>query len=89
MPFIVNAAIAFLGGAAYESTCVYWVHYSERGRPALTAVFSMAAAAAQVAGIGTSIHDMWCAPFFVAGYGAGTFAAVAFKSGESGGRDGG
>lgn len=79
MSFAVDASIAFAGGAVYEAGCVFWVHHSEAGRPYTTSLFSMLCAAAQVAGIGESVHNLWIAPFFVVGYGVGTFAAVKLK----------
>lgn len=82
-PVILDCVIAFLGGAVYEAGCVGWVHFSQKGRPLPTALFSMACAAAQVAGIGESVHTLVAAPFFVLGYGVGTFAAVAFKASAS------
>ena len=76
---LVNAVIAFLGGAVYEAGCVFWVHYSESGRPYATALVSMLCATAQVAGIGESVRDLRIAPFFIIGYGVGTFFAVKLK----------
>jgi hypothetical protein len=75
-----DCLIAFVGGAVYEAGCVGWVHFSEKNRPVPTAIFSMLCAAAQVAGIGESVHTLAAAPFFVLGYGVGTFAAVAYKA---------
>lgn len=76
----LDCLIAFAGGAAYEAGCVGWVHFAERGRPVTTALFSMLCATAQVAGIGESVHSLGAAPFFVLGYGVGTYAAVRFKT---------
>ena len=76
---ILEAAATFLAGAAYEAACVGWVHYSEKGRPISTALFSMALALAQVVGVGESVKDWHMAPFFVLGYAAGSFCAVEFK----------
>jgi hypothetical protein len=39
----------------------------------------MMQAAATIAGVGESVHDMRIAPFFVLGCGAGTFAAIVWK----------
>lgn len=77
---ILLAVATFLSGALYESGCVFWVHFSEKGRPVATAVCSMLVAVAQVFGIGESVRDVRLAPFFVAGYGFGTWSAVAWKS---------
>ena len=71
--------VAFVGGAVYEAGCVGWVHFSECGRPLLTAMFSMLCATAQVAGIGESVKTLTAAPFFILGYGVGTYAAVEIK----------
>jgi len=76
---LAACAIAFFGGAVYEAGCVGWVHYAERGRPFATALFSMLCATAQVAGIGESVHDLAAAPFFVLGWGVGTYGAVVLK----------
>ena len=80
---LIACAVAFFGGAVYEAGCVGWVHYSERGRPGMTALFSMACATAQVAGIGESVHSLVAAPFFVAGFGTGTYLAVRIKMGKA------
>jgi hypothetical protein len=79
MSILFNCVSAFVLGAIYEVGCVFWVHFSEKGEPGSTAFFSMVLAAAEVAGIGESIHDLHAAPFFVLGYGTGTFVAVSFK----------
>ena len=76
---ILHCLVAFFGGAIYEAARVCWVHFSERGKPFITALFSMLCATAQVAGIGVSIHMLGAAPLFVLGYGVGTYAAVALK----------
>ena len=79
MNAIAECLVAFIGGAFYEAACVGWVHFSERGRPLTTACFSMLCAAAQVAGIGASVQNHVAAPFYVAGWGFGTYAAVKLK----------
>jgi hypothetical protein len=77
---ILLAIGTFLSGAVYEATCVFWVHFSERGRPFKTGLFSMLAATAEVCGIGASVHDWWLAPFFIVGYGTGTVIAIKLKA---------
>lgn len=72
--------VAFASGFAIETACVYWVHFSERGRAAPTALCSMAIGAAQVLGIGESIRDWRLGVPFVVGYGVGTFTAVRRKN---------
>ncbi len=76
---LLDCLIAFLGGAFYEACCVGWVHYSERNEPAMTSLFSMACATAQVGGIVESVHNPIAAVFYVLGWGAGTYAAVDWK----------
>lgn len=71
--------IAFASGFAIETACVYWVHYSERGRAGATALCSMLVAAAQILGIGDSLHSPSVACCYVAGFGAGTYLAVRRK----------
>lgn len=71
---------ALAAGFAIETACVYWVHFSERGRALPTALCSMIIGAAQVLGIGESIRDWHVGACFVLGYGAGTFTAVRLKS---------
>ena len=79
MTVAIDCLVAFAGGAVYEAGCVGWVHFSERGLPMVTALFSMLCATAQVAGIGESVKSLVAAPFFVVGYGVGTFVAVECK----------
>lgn len=77
---IVHGILAFVCGALYEAACVGWVHFSERGKPLHTSTFSMLAATAEVTGILDSAHDIRVAPFFVLGYGVGTYLAVRWKT---------
>lgn len=79
MTLEADCVIAFVGGAAYEIACVYWAHFSERGRAIPTAFAAMFCAASQVAGIGESVHNFTAAPFFVVGYGVGAWIAVMHK----------
>jgi len=77
---LTEALSALAAGFTIETACVYWVHFSERGRAGPTALCSMAIGAAQVLGIGESIRDWRVGFCFVLGYGAGTFTAVCLKS---------
>ena len=70
---------AFVCGALYEFLAVFWVAFSERGQAWRAALTSSAIAAAMVIGLGETIHDPHVAPFFVIGYGAGTFAGVRWR----------
>ena len=76
----MNEFLVFLSGAVIECACVFWVHFSERGRALATAFCSMCIGTAQVFGIGESVHDWHYGPYFVLGYGAGTAVAVWGKS---------
>lgn len=76
---ILSCIIAFFGGAVFEAACVGWVHYAALNKAGMTSLFAMLCAAAQVAGIGESVHTLVAAPFFVLGYGAGTYGAVKLK----------
>jgi hypothetical protein len=67
---------AFLSGALYELGCVFWVHHSEKGHAVRTAMWSMLCATCQVLGIGQSVTHMISAPFFVLGYGFGSWLGV-------------
>jgi hypothetical protein len=53
-----------------------WLYYSSKGKPILSALFSMLAATTQLVGIGEAIHDVKTAPFFIIGYGFGSYLAV-------------
>lgn len=75
---------AFLAGLFLEGTAVFWTHYSERGKALIAASFSSAQALALVLGIGESVHDLKRAPFFVLGYGAGSYVAIKLKTRLSG-----
>lgn len=79
----ITALVVFACGALYEAACVGWVHHSERGRPISTACFSMLAATAEVSGVFNSVRDIRVAPFFILGYGVGTYCAVRWKGGRS------
>lgn len=72
--------LVFVCGALYEAACVGWVHFSERGKPFRTALFSMLAAGTTLTGILDSVKDNRAIPAFIAGYGFGSYVAVAWKS---------
>lgn len=79
-------ALTFFCGASYELGCVFWVHYSERGRVKLAVVWSMFNALVTVVGIGEAavgIGDAAPRPLVIAayviGYGAGTWLALVIK----------
>lgn len=75
--------LIFLCGAIYEAACVGFIHYSERGRPSMTALCSMLAISVQLTGIITSVRDWHRAPVFVTGLGCGSFLAVWWKARKS------
>lgn len=73
---ILSIIAAFISGALYELGCVFWVHNSEKGNAIRTAMWSMLCATCQVLGIGQSVTHMIAAPFFVLGYGFGSWLGV-------------
>jgi hypothetical protein len=77
---IIDCVLAFFGGALYEASCVAWVHYSETGDAFRAALVSMLVAACTVVGVVESIRNIIAAPFFIFGYGIGTYIAVSFKN---------
>jgi len=71
--------LVFLSGFTIECACVFWVHFSERHAAARTALCSLAIGTAQVYGYKESVlHDF--GPYFVLGYGVGTWSAIKGKS---------
>jgi hypothetical protein len=77
---MVEYFATFIAGLFLEGTAVFWTHYSERGRALIAASFSSVQALALVLGIGESVHDLKRAPFFVLGYGVGSYAAIKLKT---------
>jgi len=73
-PFI----IALVSGAAFEGCSVFWVRLAIHGTPMQTALVSCVQALAQVLGIGESVRNWRVAPFFIAGYGIGSYLAMLF-----------
>lgn len=72
--------IAIIGsGLLFESTSVFWTHYSERGNAIGAATCSAIQAGALVFGVGESVQDWRMAPLFIIGYAAGSFFAVKVK----------
>lgn len=83
MALVLTGLATFLFGALYEAGCVAWVHYSERHQAGKAALVSSLLAAVQIAGVGESVHDIRMAPFFVVGYGVGSYVAVKLKGPRS------
>lgn len=77
--FILIAILTFICGALYEASCVFWVHFSEKGSAKMASAISMLVATCTLAGIGASLHDIKFAPFYILGYGFGTYMAVKIK----------
>lgn len=71
-----SCIIALLSGAAYEGCSVIWVHRATHGTPMQTALVSCVQALAQVLGIGESVRNWRVAPFFILGYGIGSYTAM-------------
>lgn len=71
--------LTFISGLIIELTAVGWVHFSERNKPFLTAIFGIVQATAMVFGIGGSIQNWRQALFFIFGYGIGSYLGVKIK----------
>ena len=84
MHFVLHAILALVAGAFYESCCVMWVRCSTKGRAALSGLFSMLAATTQLIGIGEAIYNVRTAPFFIVGYGLGSYLAVKISKRKNG-----
>lgn len=69
----------FCAGAFVEGVSVFWVHYSERGKASVSALFSCLGAAMFVFGVDKSLRDHWLEVLFVLGYGAGSYLAIKIK----------
>ena len=69
-------ALTFACGAAYESGCVFWVHYSEAHRAGMAAFWSCFNALVTVVGLGEALHRPKFIAVYVAGYGCGTYLAI-------------
>ncbi len=76
---MLQILLVFFCGAIREASSVFWVHYSERSRPFITACIAILIASMEVMGIFASVRDLRIAPFFILGYGVGTFLAVKYK----------
>ena len=75
---VVDCLVAFAGGAASESLCLWWWAFADRGKAAAAAVVSMAYAIAIERGVGEAIHTLPGETSFVAGFGVGTYVTVKF-----------
>lgn len=72
--------LTFLTGAIFEAACVGWTHFAEKGKALQSSFFAVVIAISNIIGLGESIKDLRIAPFFVLGYGFGTFMAVKLKT---------
>lgn len=66
-------------GAAFELGCVFWVHYSERGRVLPAAGWSMFNALVTVIGIEGFLKHWANALAYILGFGIGTAIAIKIK----------
>ncbi len=71
--------LTFLCGAAYECGCVFWVHYSEKGRTVPAIVWSCFNALVTVIGLGEALHRPLFIAVYVIGFGVGTGLAIEVK----------
>ena len=72
--------LTFFCGAAYELGCVFWVHYSELGRTWPAVGWSCFNALVTVIGLGEALHRPAFIAAYVVGFGAGTGAAISYKT---------
>jgi hypothetical protein len=70
----------FVSGLFLEGTAVFWTHYSERNNAIMAAIFSSIQALALVFGIGESVYNSELIPWFVLGYGSGSYFSIKLKS---------
>lgn len=70
----------FLCGAAYECGCVFWVHYSEKGKKLPAVLWSCFNALVTVLGIESFLKNWVLALAYILGFGAGTYLAMRIKS---------
>jgi hypothetical protein len=71
--------LTFACGAGYEAACVYWTHYSEKGRPFMTGSCAMVAALLTCIGLGEALHQPAGIAAYVAGFGFGSTMGVFAK----------
>jgi hypothetical protein len=71
--------LTFACGAAYEAGCVLWVHHSERGNVGKAVGWSCFNALVTVIGIEHALKGPAMVAAYVAGFGAGTAAAMLFQ----------
>lgn len=76
---IPSLLLTFFCGAGYELGCVFWVHYSEKNSSGLAVFWSCFNALVSVIGLGEAIHRPLFIAVYVAGFGAGTYAAIKIK----------
>jgi|HubBroStandDraft_1064217.scaffolds.fasta_scaffold173536_3 hypothetical protein len=79
MSLVYDCAVAFFGGAFYETACVFWVHNSERGLSKRAASWSAFAAMCQLLGFDAQIGKPLVALFVVLGFYMGTYVSIEFK----------
>lgn len=76
---IVIFILTFLCGAAYECGCVFWVHYSEKGKTIPASLWSCFNALVTVIGLGEALHNPLFIAAYVLGFGFGTGLAIEIK----------
>jgi len=79
MSIFFDCFLVFIFGAVFEGACVFWMHFLNENKPIKAALFSMLIATSQLVGIVASVKTLIVAPFFVLGYGAGTYGAAIIK----------
>ncbi len=72
--------LTFWCGAAYECGCVFWVHYSEKGKALQAVILSMFNALVTVIGVEQFLKGWLFVISYVFGFGFGTFLAIKIKN---------
>jgi len=79
---MIESLIAFVAGATFECLCVFWVHFSERGKWFKTALCSSSLFVAQRTGLAEALlsNHHWSATIACGiGYGFGAGLGVWLK----------
>jgi uncharacterized protein YebE (UPF0316 family) len=77
---VLDLALTFGCGAAYELACVFWVQASESNRAGRAAAWSCFAALVTCLGLGEALHQPAMIAAYASGFGFGTYVGVRIKA---------
>lgn len=77
---MLDVALTFACGAAYELACVFWVQASESNRAGTAAAWSCFAALVTCLGLGEALHQPAMIAAYASGFGFGTYVGVRAKA---------